>query len=165
MSRGFFAIGIEHGKTAQNLGTLWRTANLFGAAFVFTVGARYSRQASDTMKTPLHVPLFHFGSLDDLVEHLPWSYPLVGVELDDRAAEAHRFHHAERACYLLGAEDHGLTREAVERAHYLVRLPGRRSLNVATAGALILYSRWLYRLPPTARDGCASAAGDANSRE
>lgn len=139
--RGFFAIGIEHGKTLPNLGTLWRSANIFGAAFIFTVGARYKRQRSDTLKTPRHVPLFAFRDLDDLVEHLPDSCPLVGAELDSRATPIARYGHPERACYLLGAEDHGLTKAAGERCHQLVQLPGRFSLNVAVSGSLLMFDR------------------------
>ncbi len=107
--RGFLAIGLVHSKTKQNVGTLLRSASLYEVAFVFTVGHRYQRQASDTLNTPLHTPLFHFATVDDLVEHLPQSCPLVGVELDPRAFPLGKFTHPERACYLLGAEDHGLS--------------------------------------------------------
>lgn len=139
--RGFFAIGIEHGKTLPNLGTLWRSANLFGAAFIFTVGARYRAQASDTLKTPRHVPLVSYRDIADLVEHLPYSCPLVGVELDPSAHAIGAYKHPERACYLLGAEDHGLTKSAQAACHQLVRLPGRFSMNVAVAGSIVMFDR------------------------
>eukprot|EP01047_Picozoa_sp_COSAG01_P129466 COSAG01_NODE_58919_length_303_cov_0.759804_1_plen_52_part_10 len=35
---GFFGIGIVHGKSRANQGTLWRSAYQLGAAFTFTVG-------------------------------------------------------------------------------------------------------------------------------
>lgn len=142
--RGFFAIGIEHGKTPQNLGTLWRTANLYDAAFVFTIGKRYAKkQSSDTMHTRLHTPMFHFGDVDDLVEHLPWSTPLVGVELDDTAIPLASYGHPVRACYLLGAEDHGLSRAALDRCHDLVVIESALpfSMNVAVAGSIICRDR------------------------
>lgn len=141
--RGFFAIGVSHPKTAQNIGTLMRSANLYGAAFVFTIGRRYQRQASDTPHTRLHTPLFHFRDVDDLHGHLPWSCPLVGVELDPRAVTLGEFRHPERAVYLLGAEDHGLTAEERDRCHHLVQIESLlpQSMNVATAGTLLLYSR------------------------
>ena len=51
--RGYFAIGVYHPKNHLNIGTLWRTANILKAAFIFTVGARYKRfQCSDTLNTP-----------------------------------------------------------------------------------------------------------------
>ena len=34
----FFGIGIQNGKTPENLGVLWRTAQNLGASFIFTIG-------------------------------------------------------------------------------------------------------------------------------
>jgi tRNA G18 (ribose-2'-O)-methylase SpoU len=141
LGRGFFGIGIERSKTPMNVGTLWRSAGILGAAFIFTVGHRYPKQASDTIKAWRHIPLWTFDTLDDLYEHLPFDCQLVGVEMDDRASTLAEFKHPERACYLLGAEDHGLTRDALDRCHRLVKLPGLYSLNVAVAGSIVLYDR------------------------
>src|SRR5205807_1070118 len=105
---GFFAIGVEGGKCEANIGSLWRSADLFGAAFIFTVGARYRKQASDTMRSARHIPLFGFGSVDDLYAHLPVDASLVAVELTDDARDLVSFVHPEQACYVLGAEDVGL---------------------------------------------------------
>lgn len=69
--QGFFAIGIENGKTSYNIGTLFRSADLFDAAFIFTVGRRYKRQPSDVLKSWRHMPLFNFTDLNDLYSHLP----------------------------------------------------------------------------------------------
>jgi tRNA G18 (ribose-2'-O)-methylase SpoU len=142
MTRGFFGIGIERTKTEHNVGTLWRTADLLGAAFMFTIGRRYKpRQASDTMHSSRHIPLYHYDSVADLKAHLPHSCKLVGVELDDRAVDLAAYSHPERACYMLGAEDHGLTRDSIEQCHDLIRLPGRFSMNVAVAGSIVAYDR------------------------
>lgn len=149
--RGFFGIGICHGKTKANLGTLWRSADLLGAAFVFTVGARYKQQSSDTTKAWRHVPLHHYETVDDLVRHLPHSCPLVGIELDERAIELSGFSHPERAAYLLGAEDHGLTKDEIAACHSLVQLPGRYSMNVAAAGTVVMYDRHVKRGVSSAR--------------
>lgn len=144
MSRGFFAVGVYHPKTEQNIGTLMRSAYLYGAAFVFTVGRRYRRQASDTPNTALHVPLFHFDTVDDLIDHLPNAAPLVGVELDPRGEQLPTFIHPERAVYLLGAEDHGLPAHVVDKCHSLVEIPSLepRSMNVAVAGSVVIYDRY-----------------------
>jgi tRNA G18 (ribose-2'-O)-methylase SpoU len=142
MTRGFYGIGIEHGKTVANLGTLWRTAHLFGADFMFTIGHRYHRQTSDTMKSWRSIPLWHFATLDDLIRSSPMDAPLVGVELTPAAEEIKPFRHPERAIYLLGAEDHGLTKQALTRCHRIVRLPGDHSMNVAVAGSILIFDRW-----------------------
>lgn len=143
MIRGYCGIGVWHPKTAVNIGTLWRSAFIYGAAFIFTVGRRYEKQASDTTASWRHIPLLHFDGLEPLMRHLPYSCPLVGVELDDRAVPLDEFAHPERACYLLGAEDHGLGEEVMAVCHHLVRIvtPRPMSLNVAVAGTLVLESR------------------------
>jgi tRNA G18 (ribose-2'-O)-methylase SpoU len=141
--RGFFGIGISHGKTAANLGTLWRSAHLLGADFIFTIGARYHKQASDTMKSWKSVPLWHFDSFGDLKAHMPRESLIVGVELHELACPVEQFSHPERAVYLLGAEDHGLTAEEIAGCHRLVQLPGERSMNVASAGTVVMYDRHL----------------------
>lgn len=149
MSRGYFAVGIYGCKTKANIGTLWRSASLYGAAFVYTVGVRYQhRQASDTMNTALHVPLFHFTDMADLTAHLPSAVPLVGVELDPRAVPLPDYHHRERAAYLLGAEDDGLPQDVIDGCDDLVAIPSVLpwSMNVATAGAVLLYDRHVNQL-------------------
>jgi tRNA G18 (ribose-2'-O)-methylase SpoU len=150
-ARGFFSIGIWHGKTEINVGSLWRTAAILGAAEVFTVGRRYKAQASDTMRTWAHTPLRHYEDVDDLKKHLPFSTLLVGVELDHSAAPLADFQHPERAVYLLGAEDHGLSPEVVRQCHRLVRLPGEQSLNVAVAGSIVVYDRVTRGVAPMRR--------------
>lgn len=144
MQRGFWAIGIEHTKTQMNVGTLWRSAHNFGAGFIFTVGRRYSEQCSDVTKAWRSVPLFHFSSIEDLQSHLPYSCPLIGVELSTDSRPLRDFCHPERACYLLGAEDRGLSTEAVSQCHALVQIPGLPfCLNVSTVGSIVMYDRWV----------------------
>ena len=150
--RGYFAVGIYHPKTPQNVGTLWRSASLFGAAFVFTVGARYQRQASDTCNTPAHTPMFHFACINDLHAHPPHLCPLVGVELDPRARPLRHFNHFERSAYLLGAEDHGLPPAVLDRCHAIVQIETAAdwSMNVAAAGTVLLYDRHVKMSPKLA---------------
>lgn len=144
--RGYFGIGIFHPKFEVNQGTLWRSAFAFGASFAFTVGRRFTRQASDTSNSYRHVPTYNYHDIDDLVNHLPHSCPLVGVELHEDATPLDSFLHPERCCYLLGAEDHGLPPAVVERCHSLAVVPGLRlCLNVATAGSIVMYDRMIQK--------------------
>ena len=141
MSRGYFGVGIERAKTGHNVGTLWRSAQIMGAAFVFTIGPRYKKQPSDTMFASRHVPLRSYESFADFYAHMPHDCRLIGVELDDRAVALSAFSHPERCVYLLGAEDNGLSSEARERCHRLVQLRGDFCFNVAVAGSIVLYDR------------------------
>jgi rRNA methylases len=139
--RGYFAIGIFNPKKSVNVGTLWRTANILGAAYIFTIGARYSKQCSDTMKTHRHIPLVYYDDFEDCYRHLPYDAQLVAVELTEEARDLYSFTHPERAVYLLGAEDHGLPQDIVERCHHVIKLRGEFSLNVSVAGSICLYHR------------------------
>lgn len=139
--RGYFGIGIYHGKTEANIGTLWRSAAILGADFIFTIGRRYKAQASDTMKTPRHIPLYNYTDYDDFFKHVPYDCPVIAVELADNAVPLEKFEHPERCIYLLGAEDHGLPETILNRCRYTVQLLGDFCMNVATAGSIVMYDR------------------------
>lgn len=142
-SRGFFMIGVWHCKTECNIGTLFRSATCFGASGIFTVGKRYKQQSSDTTAAHKHIPLFHFADLDSLVSHLPFGCPLIGIELDETARSVAEYTHPQQACYLLGAEDHGLSDDTRRACHALIVVPGaERCLNVSVAGSIVMYDRW-----------------------
>jgi len=142
MNRGFFGIGVYHIKSEANLGTLFRSAQCFGADFIYTIGRRYKEQASDTMKSRLHMPLYHYNTLEDMRDHLPHGCRIVGVELDDRAWKVGHYVHPERCVYLLGAEDHGIPPKQLEMCHDIIQIPGAsRCLNVSAAGSIVLFDR------------------------
>ena len=121
----------------------WRTAQNLGASFIFTIGHRYSKQASDTHDAVKAIPYYHYETFEDFIKNLPKGARLVGVELNDKAENLEDFHHPRRCVYLLGAEDNGLTKEAIEKSHFLVKFKSRLSLNVAVAGSIVLYDRGL----------------------
>ncbi|WP_196895000.1 RNA methyltransferase [Aureivirga marina] len=141
LEQGYFGIGIYNGKTPENLGVLWRSAQNMGASFIFTIGNRYAKQACDTHKAVGAMPYFHYKDFDDFYAHLPKSAMLVGVELDEKAVPLETFEHPRRCVYLLGAEDHGLSRKAIEKSHHLIKFDTRLSLNVAVAGSIVMYDR------------------------
>ena len=142
--RGYFGIGAEGVSKSANVGALLRTAHAFGASFCFTVGAGFDTRASraaDTADAPSHVPLWRFGAPEDL--SLPERCELVGVELLDAAIELPSFRHPLSAAYVLGPERSGLSPATLARCRHVVRIPTRFALNLAVAGALVLYDRML----------------------
>ena len=141
MKLGYFGIGIYNGKRETNIGTLWRSANILGADFIFTIGNRYRKQSSDTMKTPRHIPLYHYRDADDFFEHVPYDCPVVGVELADNSIPLEKYHHRERCIYLLGAEDHGIPPKVLDRCVDVVQLYGDFCMNVSVAGSIVMYDR------------------------
>lgn len=139
--RGFYGVAMYHPKNSNNWGSLLRSANLLEADFIATIGARYKPQSSDTLKTPKHIPVFHYDTFDQFRANLPLDCQLVGIELDNRAHDLRHFAHPERAVYLLGAEDNGLPQRVMDECHHLVKLEGRYSMNVSVAGSIVLYHR------------------------
>jgi len=144
--RGYFGIGVEGVSKSANVGALLRTAHAFGAAFCFTVNAGFDNRASrlaDTADTPSHVPLWRFD--DPATMELPRECVLVGIELLDDAIELPAFRHPLSAAYILGPERSGLSPATLARCRHVVRIPTRFALNLAVAGALVLYDRLLQQ--------------------
>ena len=145
MSRGYFGIGVYHPKTSVNIGTLWRSGLNFSADFLFTIGPRYKAQASDTLKTTRHVPLWHFTSFEEFLEHSPYNCKVIAVEQAEGAVSLGNFIHPERAIYLLGAEDAGLPSSILQRCYACIQIDTQFCLNVAVAGSIVMYDRTTRR--------------------
>ena len=147
---GYFGIGIVRGKTAGNAGVLWRSAAQLGAAFTFTVGARFEKEddKTDAIAAWRRVPQFAYDDVAQLVTATPRGAALVGIEMGGQALET--FAHPERCVYVLGAEDEGLPKSVRRACRHVVALPAIRSAsyNVAVAGALVLYDRFMKRSRP-----------------
>lgn len=140
--RGWFGIGVEGVSKAMNVGALFRTAHAFGASFLFTVGADYSRGdgfLADTSDAPGQVPFYDFPDIAGMA--LPKGCQLVGVELLDEAVDLPSFRHPATAAYVLGRERGSLSPEMVARCAHVVRIPTRFCVNLAVAGAIVLYDR------------------------
>jgi tRNA G18 (ribose-2'-O)-methylase SpoU len=143
-ARGYFGIGAEGVSKSANIGALLRTGHAFGAAFCFTIGSGWDARAArtaDTSHTQLHVPMWRFPTLTDL--SLPRGCALVGIELLEDAVDLPSFRHPLNAAYVLGPERAGLSPALLERCDHVVRIPTRFALNLAVAGALVLYDRLL----------------------
>ncbi|MGE0152657.1 MAG: RNA methyltransferase [Reyranellaceae bacterium] len=140
--KGYFGIGVERVSKAMNVGALFRTAHAFGASFVFTVDARYSRREgtlADTADSTASLPHHDFKNVETL--RLPVGCRLVGVEITDDAIALPSFRHPRQAAYVLGAEREGLSEGMIALCDYVVRIPTRFSVNLSVAGALVMYDR------------------------
>ena len=66
---------------------------------------------------------------------------LVGVELVDGAIDLPSFRHPMRAAYVLGPERGSLSEPLLARCDYVVKIPTMFCVNVAMAGAIVMYDR------------------------
>ncbi len=139
--RGYFGVGIENSSKQMNAGNLFRTAHAFGASFLFTINAQYSvkKVKSDTSIAPKNIPWYDFNSVKNL--NLPKGCSLVGVEFQEDSIELPVFRHPSNAAYIFGPEIGNLSPEILKICIQVIKIPTNFSLNVATAGAIILYDR------------------------
>jgi tRNA G18 (ribose-2'-O)-methylase SpoU len=139
--KGYFAIGAERMSKSLNLGNLMRSAHAFGASFTFTVGATYQalEARADTSKGQWHIPHYNWASATEMA--LPQGCKLVGVELIDEAIDLPSFRHPMRAAYILGPEQGSLSPELLAHCAYVVKIPSSFCVNVAVAGAIVMYDR------------------------
>jgi tRNA G18 (ribose-2'-O)-methylase SpoU len=141
LPRGYFAIGAERISKALNLGNLMRSAHGFGASFTFTIGAAYQalEARADTSKGSQHLPHYNWATAETLV--LPQGCRLVGVELLDEAIDLPSFRHPMQAAYVLGPEQGSLSPAVLARCDHVVRIPSSFCINLAMAGAIVMYDR------------------------
>jgi len=139
--RGYFAIGAERISKPMNLGNLLRSAHAFGAKFFFTIGAhpKAFEARSDTSKAAFHLPVYNWANASEIV--LPIRCKLVGVELIEGATDLPSFRHPLHAAYVLGPELGVLSGEVLSRCDYVIKIPTAFCINVAMAGAIVMYDR------------------------
>lgn len=142
--RGYFGIGVEGASKPMNVGSLFRAAHGFGASFVFTIDAQYPRretQRSDTSHAEFQVPVYEFASVEAL--RLPRECQLVGIELTETAGALPSFRHPRRCAYVLGPERGSLSPALLALCDHVVKIPTRFAINLAMAGAIVMYDRQL----------------------
>ena len=144
--RGYFSIGVENISKPMNLGNLIRSAHAFGANSVFTISPhkrvienKDKINKSDTSKSVNHLPYYEWEKIEDM--SIPRSCKIIGVEITEEAEDLQNFVHPLQAIYILGPEKGSLSKETLTRTDHVVRIPTRFSLNVAIAGAIVMYDR------------------------
>ncbi|GHF14324.1 rRNA methyltransferase [Kordiimonas sediminis] len=145
--RGYFGVGIDGVSKKGNVGNLVRTAHAFGASFAFAVnpkrevltGQIITKDFANTAKSHEQIPFYNFETVDDLL--VPKGCRLVGVEITDDAIDLPSFRHPMQAVYVLGGERTSLSEEMADRCDHMIKIPSKFSLNVATAGAIVMYDR------------------------
>jgi len=139
--RGYFAVGVEGLSKPMNAGNLLRSAHAFGAHFFFIIDPdpRVQAMYADTSRAKDNIPVYLWPKADDM--HLPGGCALVGVELTEDAVDLPSFHHPRQAAYILGPERGSLSPALQARCAHIVKIPTRFCINVATAGAIVMYDR------------------------
>jgi len=141
--KGYFGIGVDNIKTEMNLGTLLRSAVNLHSSFVFTIHKRYKISSCDNIKSYNHIPLLHYENTEMFKQSIPYDCIPVGVEIQKDAKSIINFIHPKNAIYILGAEDSGLSKGISDLCKHIIYIPTNYCLNVAVAGAIVMYDRLL----------------------
>ena len=163
--RGFFAIGAEGISKPMNLGNLVRSAHAFGASFVFLVNADYAVRAarSDTSQAEFQLPVYDFavGRGAAAAARLPAGRLRAGRRRR-RAAELPPSAATPPTCS--GPERSSLSPAMLARCHHVVRIPTRFCINLAVAGAVVMYDRLLSPRPVRAAAAACRRARPSRCR-
>ena len=93
----------------------------------------------------------------------------MGVELLDEAVDLPSFRHPLRAAYVLGPEQGALSPELLARCDHVVRIPSSFCVNLAMAGAIVMYDRvrclGRFAARPVGEGGPAGAPGPMPGRK
>ena len=145
-TRGYFGIGIEQVSKPGNMGNLIRSAHAFGASFVLTINPGFSKRElmkTDTSATFEALPYFQYDRHEEM--QLPLGCQLVVIELTEAAVPLPSFRHPRRAAYVLGPEKESVSPNLQARADHIIQIPMKFCVNVATAGAIVLYDRLIQQ--------------------
>ena len=133
--RGYFGIVFYEPKFSENIGTVIRSANCFGAIFIGIIGKRYKKQVGDTMTTEKHIPFYEYTDLNDFLIHVPIKSEIIACEVDGK--DIRNFKHPERAIYIFGGEDRTLPIELSNR----IKIETSHCLNMAVAASIVMFHR------------------------
>ena len=143
---------LEHVQDPGNVGTLFRTAEAAGAAGILmdeeTADPLQPKVVRGTMGAIFRLPFAVTGDLPGtLAELKKQGVTLYAAHLEG-SEEYDRVQYPARTAFLLGNEGNGLSDEIAALADVRIRIPmlGKtESLNVSTAGAVLLYEHFRQR--------------------
>ena len=137
---------LDNVRSLYNTGAFFRTADGAGVTKLYLCGITACPPKKQLSKTALgadeFVPWEHHADAVALARTLETPYELAAIETSARSVDLFDWTPRFPVCLMFGHEVDGLHPALLELAHTHVRIPmlGRKhSLNVATAGGIVLY--------------------------
>jgi tRNA G18 (ribose-2'-O)-methylase SpoU len=138
---------LENVRSLYNVGAFFRTADAVCLEKLYLTGITGHPPQNMITKTALGaeetVPWIHTWETEEILRTLrAGDYELVAVETSAHAVDLFEWQPRFPVCVMFGHETDGLTGRAAAMADTHIRIPmlGRKhSLNVASAGAVVLY--------------------------
>jgi 23S rRNA (guanosine2251-2'-O)-methyltransferase len=141
------AIFLDNIRSIYNVGSFFRTADAAGIEKLYLSGITGIPPHQGISKTALGaeetVPWEHVPDVDAMISGLQGGgYEIAAIETSSRAIDLFDWQPSFPVCVLFGNEVDGLSQSLIERADRHVRIPMlgmKHSLNVATAGGIVIY--------------------------
>lgn len=141
------SILLENVRSMYNVGSFFRTADAAGVERLLLCGITPYPPKKEITKTALGAELSvrweHSWDSMELAQGMrDRGYRLAAIETSDRAVDLFEWQPSFPLCVLFGHEVDGLTPELMAMCDTHVRIPMlglKHSLNVATAGGVVMY--------------------------
>ncbi len=137
-TRGFASVGLLNPKSPDNVGSVLRAAQVYGAKMVALQGNRYSNWPTDTMKGWRTAPFIHTLDLRSVI---PYGCRPIAVDLVRGAKSLVTYHHPEQAFYIFGPEDGTLGPNILSWCVDIIYVPTAFCMNLAACVNVVLYDR------------------------
>lgn len=146
------SILVENVRSVHNVGSIFRTADGFGAKKIYLTGYTAYPPREDLTKTALGaeiaVPWVHYDNPFDAVKEIKGKgYTLVLVEQTTTSKDIYSLEKSQfPICFIVGNEVSGVSEELSKLADIHIEIPMRgikQSLNVSVATGVVGYE--LYR--------------------
>jgi len=141
-----FFIVVEEINDPGNLGTIIRTADACGCSGVLitkgSVDIYNPKVLRSTMGSIFHLPIISEVNLDECIELMKEKGIGIFATHLKGAKYPYDFDLAKRCAFLIGNEARGLSKDAINHADYLLKIPmpGKaESLNASIAAGVIMY--------------------------
>ena len=138
-SRGCFGIGLENPKFNENISGVLRSLNCFDGNFLNISGRKFKETPIDTAKAWKTLPVF--DKLSSPLDVIGYGMKIVTVEFCDNSICLSNFIHPENAFYVFGREDSSVSNEIMEKSDFIVKIPTKFCLNLASSATVVMADR------------------------
>lgn len=140
-------------RSAQNVGSLFRTSDAIGITKIVLVGYtpspldRFGRARSDIAKASLGaektIPWEVAPTIEEVLVHLHTEkYTVVAIEQSKKSIDYKKVQLTDQMAFVLGNEVEGIPEAVLKLCDVVAEIPmqgGKESLNVSVAGGIALF--------------------------
>lgn len=140
-------IVLDNVRSAQNIGSVFRTCDGFLGGKIFLCGITATPPNREISKTAIgaenSVPWEYFPDAATLINHLKSeSYAIVCVEQTQQSIELQTFHAIGKIALVFGNEVEGVSDAFIQAADACVEIPqggSKHSLNISVTAGIVLW--------------------------